>query len=515
MKIRHKINLWITSLGLLINLIFAGIILFEAAELPYETLDEELEAEVRQDITKLISMQSAQNGITMEMTEETLSKFFDFDERYWIKVFDPDNVVMFSSQIAKKIAIPYVNTNKGYTIRVLPPPLNPEQAEGEYHHPVPFRVNLLTVTLNNEQYKIQIARAVEEIDKEVHELVRIIVIGFIVAAVVLVLLSSLLTEKILKPIIKINRLVEKITINNMAGRIPLGKSKDELYDLSNALNHMFDRLEKSFLTQKQWIADAAHELKNPVTILQLSMERSMEQPDISPKYLDKLNSQIQILRRMGRLVKDLLEISKLDLKESLQCTRFDFEEMVKTVLEDFAPLFDDRNIAVHTRIPKKYKLVADREKMLRLLINLLDNAVKYNRLHGAIDIELREVPCEKGLLRKRSAQHPSGLFGTENELSKKTTTPPDHEIHITIWNSGMGIPTQDLTHVFKTFYRVEKSRSQKYGGAGLGLTIVDKIIRLHGGSITMESEPGEWCRATVILPLIQFSLPSDELSNLI
>ncbi len=512
MKIRNKINLWITALGLLINLILAGIILFEAVELPYETLDEELEAEVRQDIAKLIAIERPTTDTTVKkmMTNVHLSKVFDFDERYWIKVFDPEGREIYSSDIAKKITIPHIENDEdeGYTIHI---PFSEELAsKEEYREIVPFRVNLFTIHLNNERYIVQIARAVDEIDREVDELIHIVVIGFIVAAVVLVLLSSFLTDKILEPIVKINQLAEKISVNDMAGRIPLGKSKDELYDLSNALNSMFDRLEKSFLAQKQLIADAAHELKSPITMISLFMERSMEQSNMPKDYLDRLNSQIQILRRMSRLVKDLLEISRLDLKESLHCKRFDFEEMVNLVLEDFEPLFDEHRIVVHTKIPKRYHLTGDKEKMMRLLINLVDNAVKYNRPDGTISIGLSEVLCGKRVCETRALKRKNNLdvsnkserFSSEKELPQKGKPLPAREIHLSVWNSGIGIPTQDLVNVFKTFYRVEKSRSQKYGGAGLGLTIVDKIVRLHGGAITMESDPGKWCRATVILPLI-------------
>ena len=109
------------------------------------------------------------------------------------------------------------------------------------------------------------------------------------------------------------------------------------------------------------------------------------------------------------------------------------------------------------------------EKIQRLLINLVDNAAKYNRDKGKIKLDCVEK---------------------------------NNEIHISVWNTGVGIPVTELKQVLKKFYRVEKSRSQKYGGSGLGLTIVDKIARLHGGSIIMDSLPGKWCSATVTFPLL-------------
>ncbi len=478
MQIRHKINLWITSLGLLINLVLASIILFEAVELAYQTLDEELEIAIREDLKPLEDIQGK------SFDSQLFGEMFDFDEQYWIKVFDINKKKLFASTLAKHIDIPFKQTEDGYNYDTILPANSPffkgEKAEfdrfsendgdgagGRRKITLTFRVNQFKINMGEAVFWVQIARSVEVLDDEIDELISIVVMGFSVAAVILLVLSNFLTHKILQPIVEINALAKAISASDMTQRIPLGKSVDELYHLAKSLNSMFDRLQQSFATQKQLVADAAHELKSPITMLLLFMERSMERQDLPLDYSNQLINQANTLRRMGRLVKNLLDISTLDEKASLHLESFDLGSVVAKILDDFEALFENGGIRVENTIPSTCKVVGDREKIQRLLINLVDNAVKYNWQRGEIRV---------GFVEKSK------------------------EIHIFVWNTGVGIPGNELKQVLKKFYRVEKSRSQKYGGSGLGLTIVDKIARLHGGGVIMESEPGKWCRATVFFP---------------
>ena len=468
MQIRHKINLWITSLGLLINLVLASIILFEASELAYETLDEELEIAIREDFKPLANVPG--KVFDAHLFEELL----DFDQQYWIKVFDINKKIVFASTLAKRVDIPFQPNKEEYNYEAVVPE-NSLLVQGEStqenktdNNALTFRVNHLKINVGETVFFVQIARSVEALDHEIDELISIVVMGFCVAGVLLLVLSHLLTNKILQPIIEINALATEISASDMTRRIPLGENVDELYHLADSLNRMFDRLQHSFASQKQLVADAAHELKNPITMLLLFMERSMERRDLPREYTSQLINQTHILRRMGRLVKNLLDISSLDQKTSLHLECFDLGHMVTRMLDDFQVMFEQASIEIENAVPSTYQMVGDREKIQRLLINLVDNAAKYNRQEGKIKLDCVE---------------------------KK------NEIHISVWNTGMGIPAAELKQVLKKFYRVEKSRSQKYGGSGLGLTIVDKIASLHGGRVIMDSVPGQWCRAMVIFPL--------------
>ena len=477
-QIRYKINLWITSLGLLVNLVLVAIILFEAIELAYETLDEELEIAIREDFKPLAGM----TGTVFDY--QLFDRLLDFDEQYWIKVFDENKKTVFASPLAEQITIPFKETGEEYNYDIRLPEESPffngaryektvmpdrEMAHGgeSAYVPVTFRVHLYRFDMGGSFFHVQIARSVEALKHEIHELIYIVITGFFVATVLLLVLSFFLTKKILQPIVEINALAQDISASNMDRRIPLGKSQDELYMLSESLNRMFDRLQQSFASQKQLVADAAHELKSPITMLLLFMERSMERRDLPAEYADQLMTQVGILRRMGRLIKNLLDISLLELQDALHLERVDLEEMVDKLLDDFEVVFASAGIQVEKQVPSGCWIRGDREKLQRLLINLVDNAIKYNVERGRIKI---------GVTEKNDG------------------------IQLSVWNTGVGIPVEELHHVLKKFYRVEKSRSQKYGGSGLGLTIVHRIAELHGGDVLMESEPTKWCRATVFLP---------------
>lgn len=460
LKIRHKIILWITSVGLIVTMFFAGYTLHESIELSYEIMDEDLKSDVQEDLK---SLEMEPHGRIAEVFDTLL----DFDESHWIKVFDDQMNLVYSSTLSGTADIPFEEGDSGYNYQIQLP--RPAGDDGRQPLTV-VRVNVFDIQIGDRSYKIQIAKDIKRLEKEVDELVSIVVVGFLLASVLLIVLSYFLTGKILEPIININRLTGEISATRLNRRIPLGKSKDEIYILSQSLNSMFDRLQQAFDMQKQFTADAAHELKTPITMLHLFMDQSLARQDLPQDYIRQLLSQMDILRRMRRMVKQLLDLSALDLKEHLQLEVFELSSMLHQVLEDFDIVFSSRNISLETGIPPGYPYRGDRDKLSRMFINLIDNAVKYNQDGGKIVVKLAE----------------------KNGWAC-----------ISVWNSGPGIPDEDLPHVFDTFFRVDKSRSKTYGGSGLGLAIVKSIVQLHRGTVSMESQAGHWCLVTVHLPLNQ------------
>jgi two-component system OmpR family sensor kinase len=254
----------------------------------------------------------------------------------------------------------------------------------------------------------------------------------------------------------------------------LGRSKDELYELSESLNRMFDRLQYSFAMQKQFIADASHELKSPITLLSLFMEDAIHLKELPEIFRTRLIRQYDTLQRMRRLVKNLLDLSALEAKETLSFEEFALFPMVRAVSNDYADVLSARQIEMKIEVPENLQIKGDKDSMQRVLINLIDNAIKYNKERGRIEITAEEK---------------------------------NHMVHLSIFNTGLGIPGKDIHRVFGQFYRVEKSRSSQYGGSGLGLTIVKRIIELHRGDIIIESEPNVWTRVYIRLPH-QFDFPS-------
>lgn len=461
MKIRHKITLWITGTGVLVSLVFSLIIFLEMRELPYRSLDAGLEV-----IGQILGHLAAEGRIPQK---RNLSGDFPVDlNLYWIKVYDGHMKVLYQTNLTRFTDLPLYHRKTAYTVTAFVPKKGMDASHEEDE--AVFRVRTVSIRLKGSRYVIQIGKPVGQLQDEVVDLLQGIGVGLLVTTLLLVVLGYAVAGRILRPISVINGLARDISERTLHQRIPLGKSRDELYRLSSSLNRMFDRLQYSFKMQKRFVADASHELKSPITLLLLFMEESIHRKDLSDSFRRRLVSQMDILRRMSRMVKNLLDLSALELKETVEVHELNLSDLARSVLEDYQEVFAARRVGLSVDIPERVEIRGDEDQLRRALINLVDNAVRYNREGGRIEIR----------------------------ISKE-----DRGIHLSLYNTGTGIAKGELPKVFEQFYRVEKSRSLQHGGSGLGLTIVKRIIELHGGSVEIESELGAWTSVHVYLPFSQ------------
>ncbi len=466
MKIRNKITLMITGAGLLASLVFSAAVFTEFVEQPFELLDAELEKHAHTLIAALDS------SVDPPVIPDKMSMFVK--ELFWIKIFDSQQRIIYSSDMVRLADIPLRQGKGGYTVNssilkkdVIPEP--DEKRDEEDQDQAAFRVRTFSLPSAGQTYVVQIARPMDRLDREIRELIMALLLGMVASAIVLILAGYFVAGRILRPISVINATAREINDRTLDKRLPLGKNRDELYELSASLNTMFDRLQYSFRLQKDFIASAAHELKTPLTIIRLFFEEMQVRDDLPREVTKRLICQHKTLSRMERLVKNLLDVSKLELKGSYAPRQFDLADLIREVLEDFETSIELAQLDLEADIPETLSLFADRDMIRRVLINIVDNGIKYN-------LE------KEGTLRVQA-----GL-----ERGK---------VVLSLYNTGPGIPKADLKRVFEQFFRVEKSRSAALGGSGLGLTIVKQIIRLHGGTITMESKEGSWARIRIILPI--------------
>lgn len=462
MKIRHRITLWITGAGILASLLFSLIVFYELVEQPYELLDSELSSQTQ----NLLSSLSLPADASSPATDPTLQSLGNL---YWIKVFDRHNAKVYASPISRLIDLPFRPDDGIYTTspRTKDIPEEISDRGPDDMDELTFGVHVFTVRRGKHFYKIQLAKSMGNLQEEISELGLTLLFGFIASAAALILIGYYVAGRILAPVSTINRLAREINDKTLDRRIPLGDKRDELFDLSASLNTMFDRLQHSFARQKEFVASASHELKTPITMLRLFFDENIREERLPDFFREKLRAQEAILTRMDRLVKMLLDLSVLELKNSYEPEEYDLATQIDSVLQEFKEIFEAREIRITSDLPLRLPIYADREKMRRVLINILDNAIKYNRPEGKIMLKA----------------------GVEDRM---TTL----EVH----NTGIGIPAGERNKVFNQFYRVEKSRSTAHGGSGLGLSIVKRIIELHGGTITMESEFGEWAEVLIMLP---------------
>ncbi|MGA7874084.1 MAG: HAMP domain-containing sensor histidine kinase [Desulfoferrobacter sp.] len=459
MKIKSKITLWVTAAGVITSLIFSLVVFYELTEYPYEFIDSELSTVANTAVKSVAEL-------PQESTSRPVIGASAFIEQYWIKIFDQNQRLVYESRMAGLVDLPFRKKNKGSNVSVNVP-RNVINLGQERDEEVTFRVKPFKISADGRQFLVEVGKPVEGLGEEVAELISALAIGFSGSVLILVAVSYIVAGRILKPIGEINGLAREINDRSLDRRIPLGKSRDELYALSEALNRMFDRLQYSFDRQKQFIANASHELKTPIATLRLFFEEAVHWADLSDSHRQMLDSQNRVLLRMNRLVKALLDLSALDLERTVKVEEIDLNALVEEIANELSPLLEAKKISLHNRLPKHMRLNADEGKMRRMLINLLDNAIKYNWEGGEIEVE-----------------------GVEAQ----------DEVSLTFFNTGPGVANDELDRVFEQFYRVEKSRSQQHGGAGLGLSLVRQIVALHGGEVTMESEPGAWVRVHVDLP---------------
>jgi signal transduction histidine kinase len=316
---------------------------------------------------------------------------------------------------------------------------------------------------------ICVARPIEYLEEEILETIRELVAGLVFSILLLLAISYFMAGFILKPIRMMNQQAVDISDKHLDRRLPVSDSRDEFNALARTLNQVFDRLQHAFIRQKRLLADASHELKTPLTMMRLALDKirsDHNETHFDPQAKSHERMTEQVLR-MERLVRGLLDLSALEIEAVAAKKPTDIAGILTSLITDYRPMAELRNIQVNINLPEPLKIEGDEEKLNRAFSNIIDNAVKYSVDGGQIEI--------------------SGVHSST-------------DLAITISNLGQGVSETQIPKVFDQFYRVEQSRSLKHGGSGLGLSIVKRIIELHGGDVKFKSRQNGWTRVTVTLP---------------
>ena len=271
----------------------------------------------------------------------------------------------------------------------------------------------------------------------------------------------------LRPIREFSDKIEEVQVQNLAdSRIEENKVK-ELNQLSVSYNKMLERLSDAFEIQRQFTANAAHELRTPLSLMQVQLDlyNSTRHPDNDADTLQTIKMVTEQNGRLSKMVKTLLDMSEL------QTVGRDDEIMVDAlvdeVLADLDPLAQEKNIKLTGKC-KNITMVGSDILIYRLVYNLVENAIKYNHSGGQVTV---------------------------------TAYRKEKHVYLSVEDTGNGIPEELRERVFEPFFRVDKSRSRELGGVGLGLALVREIVRVHDGSITVRSNPSGGTVFDVILPL--------------
>ncbi len=277
-----------------------------------------------------------------------------------------------------------------------------------------------------------------------------------------------MVSRAIQPIANISQTAVKIAAGDLSQRINAAGIQNELGQLANVLNSTFDRLETAFAQQGRFTADAAHELRTPVSVMLTQTQTSLNRERNAAEYRETVEACQRAAQRMRRLIESMLELARLDAgQEPMKSLRFDLAQTMRNCIEEVRPLADKRGIKIHDGFPP-VEFVGDGERLAQVMTNLLSNAIHYNRDRGEVKAGIRR----------------------QNDT-----------VIVSVGDSGQGIAAADLPHVFERFYRADEARSGVAGRTGLGLAISKAIVEAHGGVIEVSSEAGMGTTFVVRLPV--------------
>ena len=275
-----------------------------------------------------------------------------------------------------------------------------------------------------------------------------------------------IASRAIRPIEDISATAVKISAGDLSQRINVAEAESELGQLAAILNSTFARLEAAFAQQQQFTADAAHELRTPISVMLTQTQTALTRERSGAEYRETLEACQRASQRMRRLTESLLELARFDAgQEQMKRLKFDLSQTARNCVELIRPMADERNIKIHCELsPIEY--VGDSERIAQVITNLLTNAIQYNQEGGEVRLMAQS---QKGMAM------------------------------LAVSDTGRGIPVADLPHLFERFYRADQSRTS--GNTGLGLAISKAIVEAHGGTIEVASQPDAGTTFTVRLPL--------------
>ena len=307
-------------------------------------------------------------------------------------------------------------------------------------------------------YFVQVAASLSRNEEILEQLLGVLALALLLATAIAVTGGFLLIRSSLRPLDNMAVRAQKITSRSLHERMPVSDTGDELQQLSISLNRMIERLEEAFHHISRFSADASHELRTPLTIMRGELETAVQNPKIDAGVRETLGAVLEETVRLSKIVDQLLTVSRLDAGEAfLDLTRFDFSELVRTTVEYMRLLADEKKLSLKVEAASDVQVEGDQSRLQQVVVNLLDNAIKYTSEGGSITVGVRGEP-DKAVL--------------------------------SITDSGIGISQDSQEHIFERFYRTDKARSRELGGIGLGLSIVKSIGAAHGGRVSIESVEG-------------------------
>lgn len=333
------------------------------------------------------------------------------------------------------------------------------------------RLRMLTLPiLENKKVTsiVQVGSSLADFDETMRKLLIIMIIGIPTSIGATIILGYFMAKKSLRPVDQIRRAAVKISSSNLDERIDIKGRKDELSRLAETFNAMINRLKEAFQRVNQFSIDVSHELKTPLTILKGETEVALRKERANEEYKKLLESNLEEIDRMSRIIDDLLLLSKADSKDmKLNVENISLRDLLADVCMNMKVVAANKGVDLAVNELADVRFIGDELKLRRMLLNIIENGIKYTHQGGVVSV---------------------------------TSSTDDGYAFITVKDNGVGISKDDLKYIFDRFYRADRSRKRE-SGSGLGLSISKWIAEAHKGSIEVESQLSAGSQFSIKLPL--------------
>jgi heavy metal sensor kinase len=333
------------------------------------------------------------------------------------------------------------------------------------------RVRLLTIPLTQEPSParfIQVGATFADIDRALAGYLETLAVMVPIGLGLALVGGAWLARSALRPVETMSRTARRIGAQDLTRRLPLRGTGDELDHLAETLNAMFARLETAFTHVRRFAVDAAHELRTPLTVLKGGIEVALRTDRAPAEYRDVLRSSLEEVEQLIALAENLLLLSRLRMETALPRQAIELETLLMDVVDTGVRLAYGRGVVVRLRALEPLSVLGDPSTLRRALVNLVENAIKYTKAGGMVELSLAR---------------------------------DGRDAVVAVSDTGVGMNPADAERIFEPFVRLDSARAVEAGGAGLGLSIVHSIVTAHGGCLTVQTAPGVGSTFAMRLPL--------------
>ena len=453
-SVRTRLTLWYTGVLALVLILFSAGIYYLLAGKLNRRLDAEVQT-TNEGIARLLAYELAEGETEAQSVQSALTEHYFPNQA--AAIFDAQSRLLAEKPLPNnhRAELPASFSPSTATIQLL---TIQQDANGE-DDGVRLGIQRLTIPQESKSYVIVVSQPLDLLSEELEILGNILLAAIPIALALASLGGWFLAKKSLAPVVIMSESARRIGAENLDLRLPIANPRDELGRLAATFNELLERLQSSFAQQRQFMADASHELRTPLSVMRTAAEVTLEQPQRDEsEYREALTMIDRQTDRLTRIVEDMFTLARADAgKRELSKHDFYLDELLAETASAAAVLAKRKGVIVECTSGKETPYRGDEDLLRQMILNLLDNAIKFTSAGGRVHLQLSQ----------NNSKH-----------------------LITISDTGPGIPAEAQPYIFERFYRADHARSRSDqvngSGAGLGLSIARWIAEAHDGSLTLQ-----------------------------